>query len=132
MATLLAHIRIKPGCEEQWEEIMQAMVRDTFANEKGVLRYEYWKGEEPNLWYSLLSFVDKQAFFVHQDSEHHRTQSFGDVIEAIRLEFLDPVEGASDLPRTADLPLPEDAPPGIRQWEKITPVKLADWWKARR
>ena len=54
MTTLLARIRIKPGCEARWEAIVQSMVRQTLANEAGVLRYEYWKGQEPNLWYSLF------------------------------------------------------------------------------
>ena len=132
MTTLLARIRIKPDCEAQWETIMQSMVRQTLASEAGVLRYEYWKGQEPSLWYSLLAFRDKHAFFVHQDSEYHRSAPFRDVIEDVRLEFLDPVEGASDLPRTQNPPLAADAAPGVREWEKLTPVQIADWWASQR
>ena len=66
MTTLLAHIRIKPGAEPQWEAIMADMAHQTWSTETGVKRYEYWKGEEPNLYYCLLSFVSKEAFYRHQ------------------------------------------------------------------
>ena len=66
MASLLAHIKIQPGKEQKWEAIMHDMVSQTFASEEGVVRYEYWKGQEPNAYYCLLSFKDKWAFYHHQ------------------------------------------------------------------
>ena len=56
MATLLAHITIQPGKEAKWEAIMRDMVAQTFGTEDGVIRYEYWKGQEPLSYYCLLSF----------------------------------------------------------------------------
>ncbi len=131
MTTLLAHIKIKAGAESEWEEIMQNLVENTLASESEVIRYEYWKGQEPGRYYGLLSFTSKQAFFEHQDAEYHRNQTYGDIFEDIRLEFLDPVNTASPLPPTENLPLSDNASPGIREWETRTPVQIADWWSDR-
>jgi quinol monooxygenase YgiN len=102
MATLLAHIQIQPGKEDKWEAIMHDMVHHTFASEEGVIRYEYWKGQDPLSYYCLLSFKDKWAFYLHQMSDHHEGHDFADVLAGIKLEYVDPVEGAGGgLPRTA-------------------------------
>ena len=54
MATILAHIEIKPGKEAQGEAIMTDMVRQTFEQEDQVLCCEYFKGREPLHYYCLL------------------------------------------------------------------------------
>ena len=131
MTTLLAHIKIKPSAEAQWEVAMHELVENTLASESEVIRYEYWKGQEPGRYYGLLSFTSKLAFFEHQDADYHRNQTYGDIFEDIHLEFLDPVNNACPLPSTRNLPLPDDASPGIREWEKRTPVVIADWWQGR-
>ena len=132
MATLLAHIKIKPGGEAVWEAAMAKLVENTLANESEVIRYEYWKGQEPNSYYGLLSFTSKHAFFVHQDADYHRDGGYGEVIEDIKIEFVDPVADASPLPRTENPPLPDDASDGMREWEDISPVEVADWWAGRK
>jgi quinol monooxygenase YgiN len=133
MTTLLAHIRIKPGKEDKWETIITDMVAQTFAAEEGVRRYEYWKGQEPNLYYCLLSFADKWAFYEHQMSDYHEGHDFGDVLEGIRLEYIDPVEGAGGgLARTLDPPLPADASEAQRTAQGRYPLEIAAWWGNRR
>lgn len=133
MTTLLAHIRIKPGKEEKWEAIIADMVSQTFASEDGVRRYEYWKGQETNQYYCLLSFVDKWAFYEHQMSDYHEGHDFGDVLESIRLEYVDPVDGAGGgLSRTADLPLPVDASSSQRTAQERFPLSVPSWWGNRR
>ncbi|MFC4295597.1 putative quinol monooxygenase [Novosphingobium tardum] len=133
MTTLLAHIRIKPGKEAKWEAIMQDMVAQTFATEEGVRRYEYWKGQEPNSYYCLLSFADKAAFYHHQMSDHHEGHDFGDVLEDIRLEYIDPVADAGGgLARTLDPPLADDAPPEQRIAQERFPLQIAPWWSGRK
>ena len=97
MATILAHIEIKPGTESQWESIMADMVSQTFAHEERVLRYEYFKGQSPLHYYCLLSFEDKWAFYLHQASDYHECHDFESVLANVELEYLDPVKGASDL-----------------------------------
>ena len=132
MATMLAHIKIREGAEEKWEGIMKFLVDNTLEHESEVVRYEYWKGSEPNLWYGLLSFTSKEAFFVHQDADYHRSPDFDACIEEMRLEFVDPVQTASPLVPTENQPLRDDAPDGLKEWENITPVQMADWWLGRQ
>lgn len=64
MTTLLAHISIKPDKLEKFEAITEDMVKQTLGTETGVVRYEYWKGQQENFYYCLLSFEDKWAFTV--------------------------------------------------------------------
>ena len=132
MTTLLAHLTIKPGKEEEWEAIMHDMITQTFATEEGVLRYEYWKGQQPNFYYCLLSFTDKWTFYAHQMSDHHETHDFAAVLDGIRLEYIDPVEGAGGgLSHTEDPPLPADASEAQRTAQERYPLGLAAWWQGR-
>ncbi|MCU0977275.1 MAG: antibiotic biosynthesis monooxygenase [Steroidobacteraceae bacterium] len=73
MPTLLVRMQVKAGKAARYEEILRELVKDTKANEPGCLRYEYWRGAEPNAYYCLLSFTDTHAFYVHQSSEYHET-----------------------------------------------------------
>lgn len=132
MTTLLAHIRIKSGKEAKWEAIMADMVAQTFATETGVLRYEYWKGQEENCYYCLLSFVDKWAFYRHQMSPHHEGHDFADVLADIRLEYVDPVENSGGgLGHTVDEPLPIDADDDQRTAQSRFPLSIPAWWASR-
>ena len=131
MTTLLAHIRIRQGKEARFESIMQAMVEETFAKEAGVLRYEYFKGQEPNLYYCLLAYEDKWGFYRHQMSEHHERYDFAEVIEAIELEYLDPVADANPLPPTRDPPLTAYMDESMARAASLYPVSIADWWDGR-
>ena len=131
MATLLAHIEINPGKEDKWEAIVADMVKQTFEQEEGVLRYEYFKGQKPNFYYCLLSFTDKWAFYLHQGSDYHEGHDFADVIASIELEYLDPVGGACDLPPTENPPLPADADEKLRLIEATFPISVPDWWTGR-
>src|SRR5271166_149729 len=47
MATLLAHIRVRPGAEKRFEQIARELHDATHACEHDVRRYEYWRGAEP-------------------------------------------------------------------------------------
>jgi quinol monooxygenase YgiN len=133
MTTLLAHIRIKPDKLEKWEAIMADMVSQTFATETGVRRYEYWKGQGDCQYYCLLSFDDKWAFYRHQMSDHHEGHDFADVLADIRLEYVDPVQGAGgDLPRTDDPALTPEHGDDMRTAQERFPLAIPDWWKGRQ
>jgi len=56
MATILAHLTIKPGCVARFEQIATELHDGTVRNETGVQRYEYWRGEAPRTDYTLHSF----------------------------------------------------------------------------
>ncbi len=132
MTTILAHIEIKTGMEKKFESIMKDMVEKTLADETGVLRYEYFKGQKPNFYYCLLSFEDKWAFYQHQNSDHHEGHDFAAVLENIELEYLDPVEGASPLPHTLDPPLTDEMSEGMKKAQKLYPSQIAGWWVNRK
>jgi quinol monooxygenase YgiN len=132
MTTLLAHITIKHGSEDEFERIMTFMVDSTLSVEDGVVRYEYFKGQKPNFYYCLLSFRDKWAFYDHQNSDHHEGVDFSAVIESISLEYLDPVEGANPLAKTIDAPLEPHHSDAMVEAGKRYPLTIADWWLPRR
>ena len=111
MATLLAHITVRPGAEAEFESLARRLYERTHSTETDVLRYEYWRGADERSYYTLLSFVDHRAFIEHQASDHHESASpeLGRLIEHLRLEWLDPLDGASALPATEMQPVPAGA-----------------------
>ncbi|MEM9033458.1 MAG: antibiotic biosynthesis monooxygenase [Actinomycetota bacterium] len=134
MATILAHITVREGAEERFEEIARELHEATHRTEDDVLRYEYWRGAEARRYYTLLSFTDEHAFFTHQVAEHHEEagRQLGAVIEEIRLEWVDPVDGAATLPRTVALPVPEDANERWLAYHARQAAQEADWWQPLR
>ncbi len=134
MATLLAHITVRSGSEGRFEEIARELHERTHADEDAVLRYEYWRGADERTYYSLLAFPDHQAFLVHQTSDHHEHASpaIGAVVESIRLEWVDPIEGASDLPPTNSQPTPADADELTAKYAESYAAQVADWWLTLR
>ncbi len=134
MATLLAHITIKAGKEEEWEAICRRLYAATHESEPAMRRYEYWRGSEPRTYYTLLSFDDHRSFIVHQTSDHHEEASpkIGDCLEGFKLEFVDPVGGASDLPPTDHQDVPAGADDLTAAYSERFKAQVADWWLALR
>ena len=134
MATLLAHITVRPGAERQFEDIARALYERTHALEDGVLRYEYWRGATAGTYYTLLAFDDHRAFITHQTSDHHETASpaLGQVIERLRLEWLDPIQGASPLPETNMQPAVAGAAELVVKYTDRFAAEVAEWWLALR
>ncbi len=134
MATLLAHITVRPGAERQFEDIARALYERTHALEHGVRRYEYWRGAEPRTYYSLLAFDDHRAFITHQTSDHHEAASpaLGQVIERLRLEWVDPVGAASPLPATEMQQSIAGAGDLVVEYTDRYPAAVAQWWLALR
>lgn len=134
MATILAHLTIKPGCEERFEQIATELYDGTHNNETKVQRYEYWRGEAPRTYYTLLSFDDHQAFIEHQVSDHHEDASpqLGEVCEKIRLEWVDPIQSASSLPPTNAQGAPAGADELTLKYTDSYAARVAEWWLAQR
>lgn len=132
MATILAHIHIKPGKEARFEEIEAELWRATHAHEKHVRRYEFYRGAEPGLYYGLLSFDDFVGFLEHQSSPHHENAGLGEVIEAIKLEWLDPVVKASGLAPTDPQALPPGASELMATYHQRMPPQMQAWWQPLR
>ena len=134
MATILAHITVKPGAERRFEQIARELYLATHERETDVHRYEYWRGRDPGSYYTLLSFESFAAFIVHQTSVHHETASpaLGEVIESLRLEWVDPITGASPLVPTEGA----DIGSGGTELQQLYAVRyaaqVAEWWEGLR
>lgn len=130
MATILAHITVKPGTAERFEQIAHELFAGTHANETRMNRYEYWRGADVNTYYTLLSFDSFVGFLEHQTSEHHESASpaLGEVIAGMRLEWVDPIQGASPLSPTSQEAIGDDASDLMKLYSKRYAVSVADWW----
>ena len=134
MATLLAHITVRPGMEAEFEDLARTLYERTHATETGVRRYEYWRGSQPGSYYTLLAFYDHRAFIAHQTSDHHESASpeLGRMIENLRLEWVDPVDGACDLPPTQMQPAPDGADDLVTAYTERFAAIIAPWWSDLR
>ncbi|MEM8903682.1 MAG: antibiotic biosynthesis monooxygenase [Actinomycetota bacterium] len=134
MATILAHLRVRPGEEERFESIARRLHESTHAHEADVLRYEYWRGAEPGAYYTLLSFRDEHGFIAHQVSEHHEDAGagLGEVLADIRLEWVDPVDGACGLPPTERQGPVADATERWLHYHGSMGADVQEWWRDRR
>jgi quinol monooxygenase YgiN len=130
MATILAHIHVREGREEDFEAIARALHTSTWQHEAAVRHYEYWRGATPSLYYCLLAFDDFLGFLHHQTSDHHESASpkLGELISDMKLEWVDPVAGASKLPATEMQELPADADQLAARYHRIFAATLQDWW----
>jgi quinol monooxygenase YgiN len=130
VATLLAHIQVKPGHETAFEAIAAELYRETHLKEHGCLRYEYWRGAAPGFYYSLLSFEDFHGFLRHQTSDHHEEASprIGDTCLSVKLEWVDPIGESSPLPPTRMQALPEGADDKTTLHHKVFAAIMQEWW----
>ena len=133
MATILAHIQVHSGREGEFEAVIRALGEDTWK-EQGNRHYEYLRGAKPGFYYCLLAFDDFNAFLTHQTSDHHEFASpkLGELIEDLRLEWVDPVQGASKLPSTEMQALPEGADELTARYHEIFAATIQSWWLTLR
>ena len=134
MATILAHITVRPGMAGEFEGVARALYAATHHHEPRVRRYEYWRGADENTYYSLLSFDTFNDFLAHQTSDHHESASpqLGTMIAGLRLEWVDPIVGASPLTPTDGEALPESATELERHYSKRFAAQVAAWWESLR
>lgn len=134
MATMLAHLRIEPGREAEFERLAARLYQATHHDEHGVARYEYWRAAEPGHYYMLGSFDGYDGFIAHQVSEHHMAAAaeLRAVIADIRLEWIDAVDLANPLPPTDAGAEPKDQGPIERDYRSRQPVAVQQWWVERR
>ena len=97
MSTVLAKAKLKPEFEDFFADIARKVFRSTHANESAVVRYEYYRGTDERTYYVLLSFENFDGFMTHQVADYHHNVDFMDCFEEFRLEWLDPINGASPL-----------------------------------
>ena len=130
MSTLIAHITVVEGGEAAFEALARELHESSHRDESGLRRYEYWRSAQPRQYYTLIACDDFRSFIAHQTSEHHEAASprLATVIESLRLEFVDPVQGASDLPPTEMQEALPDASELTLAYTRRFAAKVADWW----
>ena len=128
MATLLVKIKVFEGKEKEFESAARTMHEATHLHEPGCRRYEYYRGAEKRSYYCLESFDNFLSFMKHQTSEHHESSDFSSSIEQVDLEWLDPIQGASELAPTEPQNVPEDADQLTREYSKKYGIVMQEWW----
>lgn len=134
MATMLAHLIIKPGQEAEYERLQAWLYEQTHARETHIRRYEFYRGQQPGEYYGLLSFTNFHEFLEHQTSEHHEsfTQQFRKLVESGDFQWVDPVAGACDHTPTDPQPTPDGASELARGYAESMAVDVPDWWRSQR
>ena len=134
VATILAHIRVKPGTANRFEDVARKLYAETHANESRVRRYEYWRGSEENTYYTLLSFDSFVGFMEHQTSDHHESASpsLGPIMAGLRLEWVDPIGDSTPLEPTNHEDLPTDANDLMLLYGQRFAPDVAGWWMPLR
>ena len=89
---------------------------------------------EPGTYYTLLSFDDHRTFIRHQTSPHHEEAApeLGAVLESLRLEWVDPIAGASELPPTEHQSAAVGADELTVAYTDRYAAVVAEWWSAQR
>jgi quinol monooxygenase YgiN len=134
MATFLAHIRVHPGMESEFERIGRELWASTHQHEPAARRYEYFRGAELGTYYTLASFDDYEGFIAHQVSDHHigATPALRATIAEMHLEWLDPVGDASDLARTEMIEPTASASDLAKSYAERQPAIVQPWWRPQR
>jgi quinol monooxygenase YgiN len=130
MATILAHIVIRAGREAEFESIAATLHEASHATETGLRAYGYWRAQAARSYYTLLAFDDYLGFIAHQTSSHHEDAAprLRDCIESMSLEWVDAVDGASQLVASNPQELPADASPLAVRYAEMLPARVEDWW----
>ncbi|WP_020694209.1 putative quinol monooxygenase [Reyranella massiliensis] len=65
--------RIKPGFEVEGEALFREVELATLANDKGCLRYEWYRADEPGTYILVERWSDGDAIQAHFKSAHMAT-----------------------------------------------------------
>jgi quinol monooxygenase YgiN len=66
----LATLRIQPGKEEDVEAFLRDSQAATLANDKGCLRYEWYRASTPQTYILLQRWADRAAAQEHLNAPH--------------------------------------------------------------
>ena len=134
MATFLAHIKVHEGKEKRFEEIAKELFSATHEKEDEVIRYEYWRGSESQTYYTSASFKDYLGFLKHQVSSHHEelAAELREITSEIKIEWVDPVQGASELVETNHQNPPSEWGELANSYSNRLSAHAQPWWIENR
>ena len=70
MIDLIGTLQVKPGMEEQAEDLLRQLEHETAENEQGCLRYQWYKAEPTGLYYLLQRWTNQAALDAHAKAPH--------------------------------------------------------------
>ena len=72
MIGIIATIKIKEGCEADFEAVVKELVAAVHANEPGVNFYSFHRGSEPCTYIVMEQYKDEDALKAHGASAHFK------------------------------------------------------------
>ena len=71
MMTFIARMQVKPGKEEEFEQLARQLTERTLAEEPGVRAYEFFRLPDTERGYAVFeSFEDAAAEEAHRETPH--------------------------------------------------------------
>ena len=70
MIDLIVTLLVKPGMEARAEDLLRKLEQETTENDPGCLRYQWYKAEQPCLYYLLERWTDQPALEGHFQAAH--------------------------------------------------------------
>ena len=72
MLGTIATIKVKPGCEKDFEAVAKELVAKVNANEPGCKLYTLHHGEAPQTYVFMERYVDQAAVDAHRASDYFK------------------------------------------------------------
>lgn len=126
MATLLCQFTVRKECISDFEDKQRMMFVETNKGEH-IRLYQSFRSMNSGEYFVIMTFDSYKDFIDHETSPHHEDQNATAMIEAIQFHWLDPLEGASDLPPTDYQDLP-DPTPLQKKYIDMFQIHRAEWW----
>jgi quinol monooxygenase YgiN len=70
MIDMILMLQVKTGMETRAEDLLRELEQETAENDPGCLRYQWYKAEQPNLYYLLQRWTDQKAVDAHVKAAH--------------------------------------------------------------
>ena len=70
MIDIVCTQKIKPGMEAKAEALLRQAEAGTLANDKGCLRYEWYRSPEPGTYILIERWADQESIQAHFKSPH--------------------------------------------------------------
>lgn len=70
MINVMVTLQLKPGMEAKAEELLRELETETTERDKGCLRYQWYRAEQPGTYYLLERWTDQAAIEAHFQAEH--------------------------------------------------------------
>jgi quinol monooxygenase YgiN len=70
MIDMIVTLQVRPGMEAKAEDLLRLLENETTENDPGCLRYQWYKAEQPCLYYLLERWTNQEAIEAHFQAAH--------------------------------------------------------------